>query len=298
MDSEAQVPGDCRRLGIGIVVYGAARELERCILSIRRSGFEGKICLFDNGVEIDEPVPPHILREYGSISLLSSTRNVGFGCGVNSLAVNLDTDNVWILNPDAVVNKDTVERSLSFAGAGVLSHSLRALGSRTEEMSHGRYSLWLGRIQDQWPVSRFHWPFVCGASFVCDRSLLLEHPMCTCCFMYFEDVEWSKRAVKSVSVGGWVEHDPGATRGGPHRLPNPFFLYYSSRNRVYISQRLTQPHRSAASIGVCVEFLRLCSLVFGRSRSLRATGTAIRESFNGIRDGLRMVPNDDCPIHA
>lgn len=109
-----------------IVTYNGQRWIYKCIKSLYNSTVKLRITVIDNG-SVDDTCEI-INKHYPDIYIIKSTSNLGFGKANNiglSKALNDGADYVFLLNQDAWVEPDTVEKLIEnhrgFPGYGVLS---------------------------------------------------------------------------------------------------------------------------------------------------------------------------------
>ena len=112
------------RLCVIIVTYNSAQWVDRCLGSLRGSTVKADVTVIDNASS-DNTV--QLIREgYPEARIIESKTNLGFGAANNiglREALQADYDFVYLLNADAWVEPDCLERLLdSFKpGFGVLS---------------------------------------------------------------------------------------------------------------------------------------------------------------------------------
>lgn len=102
------------KISVVIVTFNGMKWIEDCINSIYESSLLPEIIVVDN-CSTDNTV--HFLKSNYSqkIKLVESKENIGFGRANNlgiSLALQLDSDFVFLLNQDTIIQKDTVEKLL------------------------------------------------------------------------------------------------------------------------------------------------------------------------------------------
>ncbi len=99
-----------------IVTYNAEQWLERCFTSLKKSNYPCKTIVIDNGSK-DNTVK--LIREnFPEVELFVSDKNLGFGQGNNygiKRALNDGADYFFMLNQDAWVEEDTIEKLVSIA---------------------------------------------------------------------------------------------------------------------------------------------------------------------------------------
>jgi GT2 family glycosyltransferase len=97
-----------RPVSVVIVTYNSSNTIVKCIRNIQQSINVDEIVVVDNN-SIDETVKK-IEKNFGNIKLIKRQINAGFGSSVNMGVEKTKNDYVLILNPDAFVEPDTIER--------------------------------------------------------------------------------------------------------------------------------------------------------------------------------------------
>lgn len=94
-----------------IVTYNAMEWAERCLSSVRNSTIPVDVYVVDNGST--DGTQNFILTHYSEVHFFQSKVNLGFGKANNlglQYALNNDYDYVYLLNQDAWVEADTIEK--------------------------------------------------------------------------------------------------------------------------------------------------------------------------------------------
>lgn len=102
------------KISVVIVTFNGIKWIEDCVNSILESTILPEIIVVDNSSTDNTK---HFLKSNYSqkIKLIESKENLGFGRANNlgiSLALELDSDFIFLLNQDTVIQKDTVEKLL------------------------------------------------------------------------------------------------------------------------------------------------------------------------------------------
>lgn len=208
----------------------------------------------DGGLALDDDETVRVLRP---------GFNSGYGAAVaaaSDAALAAAADWLWVLNNDARPAADCLERLLEAGAAapraGILSAVIRyrsggdiwyaggTVSPRTLEVRHlhavrGRRPYWTGFITGCAPLLR--------AALVRELS-----PLDDGLFMYYEDVDWSLRALEHrwgllVVPGAEVVHD--VRREGGRRVFSDAAVYYMVRNRLLVA-RLRGGLAPAAAAGL------------------------------------------------
>ena len=246
-------------------------------------------------------------------------RNYGFA-GANNVALRYALsrpgfDYFWLLNNDTVVHPNAMaelvnvmrsNRSIGMCGSTLLDYDTptrvqaaggcvysRWLGTGFKRMAHANYSevrLQLEHIGGA--------DYVVGASMMVSRAFVEEVGlMDESYFLYFEEVDWARRAKKRFAIGyapgSIVYHKLGATIGRKHgvSLRKQFRSeYYFVRNRL----RYTARHFPYAMPTVCLAILgsNLWRIISGQTREaavlMRAWLKVLRQQFGASK--ARPVP--------
>ncbi len=97
-----------------IVTYNAMQWAERCFNSLRKSTVKPDVFVVDNGST--DGTQAYIQVNYSEILFIQSENNLGFGRANNlgiEYAINNGYDYVYLLNQDAWVEKDMLEKLIS-----------------------------------------------------------------------------------------------------------------------------------------------------------------------------------------
>lgn len=101
-------------LSIIIVNYNVKHFLEQCIISVKKAlnGIEGEIIVVDNN-SVDGSL--HLINEkFKDVVLISNKKNTGFSVANNQGIKIAKGENILLLNPDTVVQEDTLVKCLEF----------------------------------------------------------------------------------------------------------------------------------------------------------------------------------------
>lgn len=128
-----------------IVTYNAMRWCKQCLDSILESSLPLDVYIVDNGST--DGTQRFVIDSYPNIKFIQSEKNLGFGAANNlglRYAVNNDYDYVYLLNQDAWIFGNTVERLISASESnpnlGILS-PLQLAGSGDKIESGFKHSL-------------------------------------------------------------------------------------------------------------------------------------------------------------
>lgn len=99
-----------------IVAYNSCDFIPACLKSVRDAcdGIDAQVIVLDNGS--DEPILPEIKDYFPEVLWIDSKVNHGFGKGCNLAEKKATKPNLFFINPDTVVSKDSFRKMLDFMG--------------------------------------------------------------------------------------------------------------------------------------------------------------------------------------
>jgi GT2 family glycosyltransferase len=299
------------KIWVSVVHWGKAEDTWAALDSVASSSRRPNgIVVIDNAA--DEPMDPDRALQAG-VLLHRENANLGFAAGQNrgmALALQRGADAVLLLNNDAALERDTLEKLLavlpSHPEIGILGTCVRgaapphriesagiSLNLRTGRMRlrhHGRPSLPPGPELEEVDA-------VSGAALVATGLLIRRvgylRPEYFC---YYEEVDWCLRARAAglrvaVLRGARVRHRV-AKKGHDHSL-TALTTYYGTRNHLRCLSRNAPlgPIGEAIRTGIVAS---LCGLHALRGPKRKVRLRAVRE---GLRDARRRVfgPRPDHP---
>jgi GT2 family glycosyltransferase len=275
----------------GIVTYNSRGHLERCLEALRaQSRPLAEILVWDNASADDSA---DLARARGARVELSP-RNLGFAAGANELIRRVTAPYFLLVNPDAYLAPDYVERLLAAAEADPRIGSLTGklvrpaapggpivLDSAGHVFHRNRYPLNRGSDEaDRGQYDTGEEVFgVCAAAALYRRAMLDdvrlgEAYFDPAFFMYLEDVDLDWRA----RLRGWrAVYVPAAVavhhRGhqGKRRTRNPAILRHSLKNRYLMlvrNDRLGDLVRDLPTI-LAMDLLRVADYALSHPSALR-----------------------------
>jgi GT2 family glycosyltransferase len=275
----------------GIVTYNSRGHLAQCLDALRaQSRPPAEILVWDNASADDSAA---LARGRGA-RVEVSARNVGFAAGANELIRRASTPYFLLVNPDAYLAPDYVERLLAAAEADPRIGSLTGklvrpaapgdpfvLDSAGHVFHKNRYPLNRGSDEvDRGQFDTLEEVFgVCAAAALYRRAMLDDVRLGEAYFdpgffMYLEDVDLDWRA----RLRGWrAVYVPGAVavhhRGhqGKRRTRNPTVLRHSLKNRYLMlvrNDRLGDIVRDLPTILV-MDLLRIADYALSHPSALR-----------------------------
>ncbi|MBR0166636.1 MAG: glycosyltransferase family 2 protein [Prevotella sp.] len=272
------------KLSIVIVSYNVRTYLEQCLQSVQKAldGIEGEVFVVDNQSEDDSVAV--VRTDYPWVQLIENPENVGFARANNIAIRQSKAEYVLLLNPDTVVEEDTLRQSLAFmdghpeaGGAGAMMHN--ADGTLAPESRRAIPTPWVSCLKMLGFTKRYymsHLPWdqpsqievISGAFCLLRKKALDEIGLLDeTFFMYGEDIDLSYRLLK----GGWqnwylpysIIHFKGkSTQKSDYRYVHIFYqamLIFFRKHYGHLSFFYTMPVKMAiyfrASIAV-IDLLR------------------------------------------
>ncbi len=222
-------------LRIIIVNYNVRHFILQCIESIYRSDHQGiglSITVVDNN-SIDGSVAA-IRNKYPSVEVISSKINLGFGKANNIAIQNTNTDYCLLLNPDTIIQEDTLRKCIDYMdlNSNVASLGVKMVDGNGNYLRESKRSLpsplssffKISKLNDLFKNSSFFNSYytkdltgdlnekvdvLCGAFMFCKTERLKElGGFDEAFFMYGEDIDLSKRILEA----GYENHYLGNTR--------------------------------------------------------------------------------------
>ena len=92
-----------QNLSVIIVSFKSDHIIHRCITSIDKK----EIIIVDNSNNVE--FKNNIEKQYSNVKCILSSKNIGMGAEINNLGIkNTNKDFTLILNPDVILNKNTI----------------------------------------------------------------------------------------------------------------------------------------------------------------------------------------------
>ncbi|MBQ6377876.1 MAG: glycosyltransferase family 2 protein [Prevotella sp.] len=272
------------KLSIVIVSYNVRAFVEQCLDSVQKAseGIATEVFVVDNA-SADDTVEV-IGSRYPWVHLIANSENLGFA-SANNIAIRQSSgEYVLLLNPDTVVEEDTLRQSLAFmdahpeaGGAGVMMHN--ADGTLAPESRRAIPTPWVSCLKMLGFTKRYymsHLPWdqpsqievISGAFCLLRKKALDEIGLLDeAFFMYGEDIDLSYRLLK----GGWqnwylpypiIHYKGKSTQKSDYRYVHIFYqamLIFFRKHYGHLSLFYTMPVKMAiyfrASIAV-IDILR------------------------------------------
>ncbi len=289
-------------VSVGIVTYNSASDLQRCLDSVRAQSLPPREVVVWDNASADESAG---LARAAGVTVVAAEGNLGFAAAANELVRRTTGPYLLLLNPDACLVPDYLERLVAVgqsdprvgsltgkllrpsSGDGppvidstghVLYRNRSALNRGENEPDRGQYDA---------PGEVFG---VCAAAALYRRAMLEDvrvgdEYFDSAFFAYLEDVDLDWRA----RLRGWkawyvpaavAVHDRG--HRGKRRMKNPWVLRHSLRNRYLLMLRNDRP----------ADLLRDLPAILGME-ALRFVDYAVTHpsALRGYVDLVRLLPH-------
>ena len=189
------------KLSIVIVSYNVRSYLEQCLQSVQKAleGINGEVYVVDNHSEDDSVAV--VRTNYPWVKLIDNQENVGFARANNVAIRQSEAEYVLLLNPDTIVDVDTLREALAF-----MDTHLEAPESRRAVPTPWVSCLKMLGFTKRYYMSHLPWDqpsqieVISGAFCLLRKKALDEIGLLDeTFFMYGEDIDLSYRLLK----GGW-----------------------------------------------------------------------------------------------
>ncbi len=249
-------------LSIVIVTHNSLSPVGKCLRSLEQypPGCEYEVLVVDNAS--GDGTPEMIRGSFPSVRLIANDDNRGYSKGVNQAFLASSGRYFLILNPDIIVDEDSIDALVRFMddrpGAGIAGSKLVFPDGSLQPSCRSFYTItalflrrtFLGRIFPRAKALRQHLmrdydhaearqvDWVIGACMIVRRDAVAEVGlMDERFFLYFEDTDWCYR----MKQHGWeVWYDPGSVMvhlyersSAKSVLSRPFLLHMLSLMRYY-----------------------------------------------------------------
>src|SRR3569623_1328721 len=301
------------RVGVVVLTWNSAAVIGDCISSVLASKLPLKVCVVDNGST--DGTPELVASSFPQVELIQTGENLGYAGGNNvGLAELLSrgVEYVFVLNPDAIVEPDTVGRLLERADADAelaavspvityrdsdrIWYGGSEINWRTGETPHSGE----GRVLGSVPVGKFTARF-CGCAALLRSSALARVGLFDeRFFLYFEDTELSVRLGKAgfkigVESSAVCRHANSTSTGGGR---SGVYQYYMPRNRLMLLEEhtgTTVPALLAVRLAYSLKELVIVFRKYGAeaARDLVGAHLAAYRDYSKGRFGRRGSPRMD-----
>ena len=305
-------PNGCR-VGVVILTWNSAAVISDCVSSVLASDLPMKVCVVDNGST--DGTPELVAASFPEVELIQTGENLGYAGGNNigiSELLRRGMEYVFVLNPDAIIEPDTVRRLLARADAhpelAAVSPVITYRDSdriwyggsdinwRTGETPHAGEGRMIGSI----PVGEFTARFCGCAALLRSTALSRVGLFDERFFLYFEDTELSVRMHKAgfkigVESSAVCRHANSTSTGGGKSGVNQ---YYMTRNRLMLLEEhsgTTVPALLAVRLAYSLKELVIVFRKYGAeaARDLVGAHLAAYRDYSKGRFGRRGSPRMD-----
>lgn len=294
-------PDQGSALHVFIVNFNSSEDLAKCVASLGSSAL--CIHVHDNGSSAEGEVPRlnEIARRHANVRVTTGHRNVGFGAAINrmiDLAEIGDHDDLWVLNPDTLVDATAMEalrETVSWNPSAIVSPVITT-GDQEESIWYAGGTVDRRRgthLRQSLPEGTA--PIACG--FMAGTAMLFRLPTWRRIggfredlFLYWEDAELSLRAQEQgvtllIDPRARIWHRVGASTGAS---PKSLVWYrYITRNRVVVCA----DGRLDAILMIAVRGLPTTARLFARAfREPGHSAPRVAAIIQGYLEGFRALP--------
>jgi GT2 family glycosyltransferase len=246
-----QTPNNLPRVIAVILNYNGYEDTVKCIYSLQNVTYNNlNLIIVDNGST--DGSGNKLKNKFPNLTIIALEKNTGYAAGNNvgiRFAMGQGADYVLILNNDVVVDSHFLEPLIEVAessnGIGVVTPKIFY-----EQESSGIFYA-AGEL-NKWLCTGVNYPgkfrnnpnehIICDVSYVSGCVMLVRHVVFETLglfdekfFMYFEDVEFSRRLAKQYRLVytpfSLTYHRCGA--GKKWHSYSKLYLYYHTRNRIW-----------------------------------------------------------------
>ena len=231
-------------VSIIILQYGHSQDTIRCLNSVKELCYPNfRTVVVDNASPTADQnnIVKYVNGQPKEISLISNSQNLGYAGGNNAgikYALSSGADYVFILNNDATVEPDTLDKLVSAAESDT---AIGAVGPAIKEpdgtVFYGKISWLKPELQHSRtpPLGEYleSKDYLIGAGLLIKRGLLEKiEGLDEIYFLYFEDADFSIRAQQAgyklkVALEAVIHHQVSSST---KQLGSPLILRYHMRN--------------------------------------------------------------------
>lgn len=277
------------RIGIVSVCFHSMAVLSRMLGSLPAGT---PVALVDNAGDTPDTNLTALAQQYGA-TLITNSRNRGFGAACNQGAAALDTEFILFLNPDAALSTGTLDALLAAADRHPEASAFNPrIGSEKGHAQFKRGSILLPRAEWMprgWPDTDTQVPVLFGAALMVRRSAFEAiGGFDEAIFLYHEDDDLSLRlktrgALMFVQAGE-VTHLAGRSSA---RSPEVARLkaWHLARSRIYTSRKHGRPAPFLRTLASALLQLFSPAMLSARKRAKQIA--YLRGTLSTLRDGGR-----------
>jgi GT2 family glycosyltransferase len=288
-----------------ILNWNEYEETIECVKSIRESTHKNlNIVIVDNHSE-NESVEV-LQKEFPDITILHNTHNAGYASGNNigiQWALKNNTDYILVLNNDVIVDKNLIHEYLvamqKDLNIGVVTGKMFYKDDPTRIYSGAGKIIWWrcsgvnrGSIFGREKRHNQHCTvnYVCGALFLARSEVFLSIGMLDeGYFMYFEDLEFSRRINSRYSIVYTPKAIAYHKSGGGTRWFNypEVYHYYQTRNRFKVFKNDPIYYRIYVVLfSIVITVAKSVVIFFSIFRDSAGTFNRLRALWRGLKDGI------------
>lgn len=286
-----------------VLNWNNAEETILCVQSLLNCEYENlEIVVVDNAS--NDGSVTKLRKAFPKIVLIIQPFNGGYGSGNNAgirIALKKRADFVLILNNDVVVDQDFLSPMIEVVGRnpkiGIVTCKIlyKNDGGRVYYAA-GKFSKWLCTGVNKPQSSSYDAQKIIDVDFVNGSLLLVRREIFEEMglfdeqyFMYFEDLEFSRRVLQKYRLvytpEAIVYHKSGAGTGW--RLYTDLYLYYHTRNRIFVFEKESLIYRTYVLVFTFGNVIAKSIVLFADSfRSSKDTLKKLKALWQGFIDGV------------
>jgi len=229
-----------------IVTYNGSKWIDKCFGSIASSNVPVQTIVIDNGSS--DKTPEIIQEKYPEVKVIKTGKNLGFGKANNmgmKIALENNADFVFLLNQDAWIENDTIERLIDEYESSPNKKKIGILSPVPYNGSGKKYDYIFDKFYKDTIIksqkinkNTFEIQFINAAAWLIPRKILLEvggfHPSF---FIHGEDSNYIHRInalnkITVINTKAVYYHDRDERKDGEHDISK---RVYAFKNRIKTS---------------------------------------------------------------
>jgi len=288
-----------------VLNYRGYEDTVKCIQSLQNATYSNLgIIIVDNGSP--DGSGNKLKNAFLDVPIILLKENTGYAAGNNAgirFALEQKAEYVLVINNDVIVDPAFLEPMVEIAekqsDVGIVTCKVFFQSSRDEIFSGaGKMNWWLCTGVNKGNHLKFlqrhddqcYTDFACGVLMLMRKNVLETKGLFDeRYFMYFEDIEYSRRILQQYKIvytpSGVAYHKSGGGKGW--RSYTELYLYYHTRNRIWAFRNDPLLYRLYVLIFSFVNvILKTLILTCNMRRDYRKMIRQMRSLWNGFRDGL------------
>jgi GT2 family glycosyltransferase len=295
-----------------VLNYNGYEDTVKCIQSLRSATYPNlSIVLVDNASS--DQSGKRLETEYADVPMIRMKNNLGYAAGNNAgirYALERGAQYVLVLNNDVIVDSAFLEPMIhvatKYSDVGIVTCKLFYQSAPKVIYSAAGYfskltctgvnrGKWLNRIRSQNKIVFVD--FICGALFLARRTVFSDVGLFNeKYFMYYEDLEYSRRVVKKFRMvytpDAVAFHKSGAGKGW--RTYSELYLYYHTRNRLWAFRDEAFLYRIYLIVFVFANVVAKSFIVSSNIWNHRKQAfVQLHALYKGFKDGLLQMRNEN-----